>query len=437
MRIFGIEFGAKKPEILRTEPQAYSTPFLKIGKGNLSLPFISDRLHKAGVIYFGQDNLFPQVLNQLYYTSPLHGAIVDFTCKAAIGGGFTVDNIGGDARAKVDFETFRRTHRLNVAVKHVARDLKLHGRVHFLIKRSQSGKYLKAYRLDPSTIRYRVDGDFEYSSDWSAMRDRRTIKCYKPNETPEEAIYTYGEAGAGQDFYPIPTYSSALNWIFLDGEQSMLHKSNIQNSVFPSLVIRRPKRFGSKKEVEDFREGIQQNEGAENAGKVILLTGDGYENTPEVVTISANNNDQLFTQTSREIKENICFAHEINPSIMGIKVAGSLGNAQELEMSYAIFEKNVVFPFRAQIEYVFNDLLFIAGIKGDFVLNPFKIVGDEVLEDEGGISKTGELLNAMSPLLAGKVLNSLTINEVRSIAGLPPIEGGDELPTTNPMEGGA
>lgn len=121
---------------------------------------------------------------------------------------------------------------------------------------------------------------------------------------------------------------------------------------------------------------------------------------------------------------------------MGIKVAGSLGNAQELEMSYAIFEKNVVFPFRRMIEEVFNDIMFIAGIKGDFIINGFKIVGEEILEDENGISRTGELLNAMSPLLAGKVLNSLTINEVRNIARLQPIEGGDELPNTEPIEGG-
>jgi hypothetical protein len=439
MKIFGIEFGGSQPPIdkVRTEPQAYSTPFMKVGAGNLSLPYIQQNVHKQGVIYFGQDNLFPQLLNQMYYTSPIHGAIVDFTVKAAIGGGFSVDNVGGDARAKVDFETFKRTHRLKNVVKEVARDLKLHNRCHFILKYSDSGKYLKAERVDPSTIRYRLDGDFEFSTDWSTNRDRKTIKAYRLGEPcTGERIYTYGEKGAGQDVYPLPTYSSALNWIFLDGEQSFLHKSNIQNSVFPSLVIRRPKRFGSRKEVDEFRDGLETNKGAENTGKVVVLTGDGFENTPEVVTISANNNDQLFIQTSKELKENICFAHEINPSIMGIKVAGSLGNAQELEMSYAIFEKNVVFPFRRMIEEVFNDLMFIAGIKGDFVINGFKIVGEEILEDENGISKTGELLNAMSPLLAGKVLNSLTINEVRSIAGLPPIEGGDELPSTQPMEGG-
>ena len=436
MKILGIQFGAPVDKV-RTEPQAYSTPFMKVGKGNLALPFIQTAVQKQGAIYFGQDNLFPQLLNQMYYTSPIHGAIVDFTVKASIGGGFTVDNIGGDARAKVDFETFKRTHRLKTAVKEVARDLKLHNRTHFLLHFSDSGKYLKAERIDPSTIRYRSDGDFDYSSDWSAGRDRKTIKAYRLSDRcVGERLYTYGEKGAGQDIYPIPTYSSALNWIFLDGEQSFLHKSNIQNSVFPSLVIRRPKRFGSRKEVDEFRDGLETNKGAENTGKVVVLTGDGFENTPEVVTISANNNDQLFTQTAKEIKENICFAHEINPSIMGIKVSGSLGNAQELEMSYAIFEKNVVLPMRNAIEEVFNDLLFIAGLTGDFILNGYKIVGDEILEEENGISQTGELLNAMSPLLAGKVLNSLTINEIRAIAGQAPIDGGDELPSPQPMEGG-
>jgi capsid portal protein len=244
-------------------------------------------------------------------------------------------------------------------------------------------------------------------------------------------LYTFGEAGAGQDFYPIPAYSSALNWVFLDGEQSFLHKNNIQNSIFPSLAIRRPKRFGSKKETEDFIDGLTVSKGAEAAGKVMVLTGDGMENTPEVVQISANNNDNLFTQTSKEIKDNICFAHKINPSIMGIKVQGSLGNAQELEMSYTIFEKNVVKPMRAEIEKIFSDLLRIAELDGKLVINGYKIVGEEIVEEDAIDNKTGELLNAMSPLLANKVLENLTINETRALAGLKPIQGGDKLPETN------
>ena len=113
---------------------------------------------------------------------------------------------------------------------------------------------------------------------------------------------------------------------------------------------------------------------------------------------------------------------------MGVKVAGSLGNAQELEMSYAIFEKNVVFPMRRQIETMFNELLQIAGVDGIFYITGFKIIGEEIVGgEESKINKTGELLNAMSPLLANKVLDNLTINEIRSIAGLANVPDGDQL----------
>jgi hypothetical protein len=217
--------------------------------------------------------------------------------------------------------------------------------------------------------------------------------------------------------------------VFLDGEQSLLHKSNIQNSIFPSLIIRRQKRFGSKKEAEDFKDGIAGSQGSSNAGKVMVLTGDGMENTPEAQPISANNNDKLFESTAKEIKDNICFAHKINPSIMGVKVAGSLGNAQELEMSYAIFEKNVILPERDLMESMWSEIMQICDIKGKIQFNGFKLLGEEIVEDTSGASKTRDLVNAMSPLLANALLKSMTINEQRALGMLPPLEGGDELPT--------
>ena len=58
--------------------QSFSTPFGRVGDANLSLPYVNGRFQIAGYIPFGQDNMFPELLNQLYYTSPLHGAIVDF-----------------------------------------------------------------------------------------------------------------------------------------------------------------------------------------------------------------------------------------------------------------------------------------------------------------------------------------------------------------------
>jgi len=388
MKILGIEFGSAKTQVVRTEPQSYNTPFLKIGKGNLSLPYIQSNVSKTGVIYFGQDNLFPQVLSQMYYTSPLHSSIIDFTVNAVMGGGVEIIPKEDTAKSQVDIRVFltkiggKKTFRL------LERDYYIHRRCHMILEYSQSGKFLRAERVDPTQIRYRFDGNYEYCKDWSNNRERRIVMAYNPAGNIGEVLYTKQDDSPAQDYYPLPGYSSALNWCYLDGEQSYLHKSNIQNSVFPSVYIRRPKRFSTKEEIQKFVEGIQGKKGAENAGHVGVLTGDGFENTPEVVQVTTNNNDKLFVQTSKSIQDNICFAHKINPSIMGIKVAGSLGNAQELEMSYAIWEKNVVYPERETAEEIGQELMHIGGIEGIFNVKEYSIFGkSEIVEENENIEE--------------------------------------------------
>ena len=44
---------------------SFSTPFSKVGGANLSLPYVNGRYQVAGYIPFGQDNLYPETLNQM------------------------------------------------------------------------------------------------------------------------------------------------------------------------------------------------------------------------------------------------------------------------------------------------------------------------------------------------------------------------------------
>jgi hypothetical protein len=73
--------------------------------------------------------------------------------------------------------------------------------------------------------------------------------------------------------------------------------------------------------------------------------------------------------------------------------------------------------------------LNISKLKAEFTIKNFQIINETIVEIEGDASKTQDALNAMSPLVATKVLNTMTVNEVRALASLAPIEGGDELPT--------
>jgi hypothetical protein len=188
-----------------------------------------------------------------------------------------------------------------------------------------------------------------------------------------------------------------LNDVFLDGEISYLQKSNIQNSIWPSLSILVPKMFESDAERESFKQGLIDNSGASGAGKIIIMQGQGFDNTPEVTSIPTNQNDKLFDSTIENILNKICFAHGINPSIMGIKVAGGMGNDAELEMSYQIFEKNVIMPLRDELTEIYDELLDIAGVKNSIVINDFQIIEKAIVPGQEKAMQEEQELSAETP----------------------------------------
>ena len=111
---------------------------------------------------------------------------------------------------------------------------------------------------------------------------------------------------------------------------------------------------------------------------------------------------------------------------MGVRTTGSLGSGSDIKQAYVIFEKNVVLPLREQVQDIFNEILHIAKLSvAEFRINNFQIINESIVEIEGDASKTSDALNAMSPLVATKVLEQMTVNEVRALASLAPIEGGD------------
>jgi hypothetical protein len=72
-------------------------------------------------------------------------------------------------------------------------------------------------------------------------------------------------------------------------------------------------------------------------------------------------------------------------------------------------------------------------LKGEFKIKEYSIIKDDIVEDvDSSANKTADALNNMSPLLANKVLENLTINEIRALASLKKIDGGDLAPNAMP-----
>jgi capsid portal protein len=242
-------------------------------------------------------------------------------------------------------------------------------------------------------------------------------------------LYCYEIKSVGQDYYPLPTYTSALNFAFLSGELSYFAKSNIQNSIFPSFAMMFPKRPQSEEEKHMIKDTIDRLKGAQNAGKAVAFFANSQDQLPKIESLPTNSNDKMFQEASGLNTEQICFAHTIDPILMGVRTTGALGSGSDIKQAYVIFEKNVVMELRNEIETIFQEILTIARIPAEFTINNFQIIGDTIVEVDEETSKVKDALNSLSDALLGKVLEKMTTNEIRALASLPPI---DE--TNNPAE---
>ena len=380
MKLFGFNITKDTPVESETF-QTFSTPFRKVGDANLSLPKVDGQFTQArGYVPFGSDNLYPQLLDQLYYTSPLHGAIIDFKTNATIGGGYEIDHARLTTKQKVDAIALFKTLGDRHIVKAVVQDLQIHNRVYFLGKK-ENGKCKIKTRVAPAKIRKDNTGEtYFYCEDWSRLIGVKPLKRLRDAKDGEQFLWCYEVPSVGQDIYSLPTYTSANNWIFLDGEMSYLQKSNILNSIFPSFAVKFPKKPQGQEEMQMIKSTIEKLKGAENAGKAAAFFANRPEDLPSFETIPTNSNDNLFQNTTESIENKICQAHIIDPILMGIRVSGKLGSGTDIKQAYTIFEKNTIMPLRDEVEYVFNSLFETIGLDCKLVINEYQIIGEQIVD---------------------------------------------------------
>jgi len=347
-----------------------------------------ERYNTSNYIWFGDTNQYPNYLNNLYNSSGLHSAIIDFEQNFITGSGYTIE--GEDSLTpmeKVDLTQFLNffdgTNDLEFVIEEVVKDYLLHGTIYFKqFWNSDKTKVIRFKRVEPSQVRLGVDPEDKseinrvyHNLDWAQYGNFNTtmLPLFKAGNTNREAIevFRFAKPNNALLYNTAPTYAAATNWINLDGEISTFHKSNIENSINPSLTIKFKDRPAPEEQRAIARKIDSQLTGARNAGKPLIIFGDG-ENAPEIEPVPVSNLDDQFNITADAIQRNICYAHKINPLIMGLKSPGSLGNSTELDTAFGIYTRGVIEPVQKQVESVINKLLKLKQLSVTFKFNEVK-----------------------------------------------------------------
>ena len=354
--------------------------------------------NREGFVNYGDDNLFPQYLVDLYHSSATHNALVTSIAMMIFGEGFDASDLEG----RLAFDQWN----LNDELRKACLDFKIQGgfalEVNWSIDRTTIAN---VSHLPFENVRSGfVDEEekveyYYYSKDWADKREEPLQICAfdveKKLDHPTQIMYVK-PFSPGSFYYPKPDYIGSINYIELDKEISIYHINNIQNGMSPSFSIHFKNGIPPQEERNRIRMDIErQLSGAGNAGKFIVTYSDDPERKPDFEPFQLSDADKQYQFLSEEVTAKIMIGHRVtNPMMFGVSVPGKLGGGAELEASEAIFDKNVVRPARRVVEEAVKTLLNAAGLDSRLVtlsteeinltgaFNYLMECGEEVNEEE-------------------------------------------------------
>ena len=331
------------------------------------LPKFVEVVKNKDWVLWGEDNLAPQHLIELYNYSALNRTCITAKRDGVNGRGLYSSNPEDDARLMMA----NSTESIYDVYKKCALDYVLFGgfSVNIVWKKDRELGIAEIYHIDFSRLRAGKVDDFDqvseyfYSADWSNLRKypaRRIPKFDINEEEPSQVLCIKGYT-PDQNYYPNPDYLGATRSIEIDVEVKNYHLKNAQQNYYPGLFISLNNGVPSEEERDSIYKHLEATySGTDNAGRLFLSFSDGKDNEPTITPIGNNGSDGMFLQLNDIIQNSILTGHRISsPLLLGIQRPGALGGRQEIIDSAEHFLNTVIIPYQETFLNAFEKLLFI------------------------------------------------------------------------------
>ena len=398
-------------------------------------------------------NTYPDYLTYLYDKSSKQSQIINSKVKFIVGQGWALEgNLSFSERALLEgfLRTINEYETANELLSKLAKDKKVYGGFCMGVRLGANGKISALDHLNFSNIRVGIeDEDYYFTEDWSVRdpesnEDFKTLKAFPFNDTAnanKDYIIYYKEYRPDLGVYPLPDYVSAINYLESDISISTFTLNNIKNNLSAGYIISFRNGEPTDEEMRQIEHRFKDYATGEGrAGQPLLAFGDADATGPEILPIPTNGQDDRFIQLNTQIREEIFTAHGIvSPSLVGIRQTnGFNNNADEISVASQLFQNLHIVPEQMIFEQVFNELMVFNGLPKSLVIIPVQPVerglseaailqamsneeirtkiGLEPLEIE--VNQTSNALSMLSPLVATKVLDNMSAEEIRSLIGL-------------------
>lgn len=302
------------------------------------------------VRYYGKDNLYPQMLRDLYETSP---------------------SFSSSAMRKAEFlygEGTQSTIISNKTLKSLLIDYSIYGGFALFVRYNGLGDIIGVDYVPFETVRLGECGEnniYTYCyvcSDWSGVKtinkkkvdpkkNKQRYFMFTPNLETRLRRIENGEVGEVLYFsnttsYPTEPIRAVLNYVSSElGTANVIYR-DVRSNFMPNSVLAIPKQ--SDEDFNAFQTALTDLQGDENAYKILALEYSSQEDKPEAINLVGNDYVDRMIKINDECEKKIVSAYQQQAFLR--LAEGSLGFGSDAISNIYTFYNIYLKNNRAEIE---------------------------------------------------------------------------------------
>lgn len=317
-------------------------------------------LNRAGWVSFGAKNLFPQEVINYNSKSPVNASIIESTVTYICGKGIRDTEVNADKYVGVP----NANESWDDLIEKVAKDYKTFGGFYWQVIVNNGSTTVSLFHQDFSQVRIGEITEtgktvtFRISKDWTKISGKN-----KPLELPvwpgsvDKAqkgvayLFYHWDYTPGLNFYCVPGYYPAMEYIKADGTLGQFYNNSIDNGFTPSVVINMPSNPSEEKKAAFQKQMEDAFAGAKGASSIVILWGESDSVKPGITPFSASANADIYNNVEGIVFQKIVSAHRLSsPTLAGVSGSGNLsGNAAEIIDAYVLYNYTVIEKLRRKI----------------------------------------------------------------------------------------
>lgn len=393
---------------------------LNVSLSQIKLPETKETIvSNCKYVKYGDDNHFDYFLQTLKESAPLHNAILTSKINQAYAEGLKMET--DNLNMKLFNSHCNSDETIDELYYKVLSDFILFGGFYLEVIWDESGKLNSIYHLPYSTIRsgrrnsttHRVE-EYYYCEDWFKVYQigYSPIKSVDYDNRYGRQIVAYRDYQPFRNYYSLPDYISALNFIAMEREVGNYGLSLLRNQFSASAIINFRNGIPDEEQQQQIKNRIhEQLCSTDNAGKLLVTFSNDADTAPEINTINSSDSADQYIQLQNTILQNVLSGHRVvSPLLVGIRTDGNgLGNnANEIETAHQLFYNSVIKPYQDKVIKVLNSLIMF-------------------LPNYDGSKYEPTTISPVTFTFSENTLfNILTVDELRDMIGYEPINKTNE-----------